>query len=76
MPVNDEYGAYTSRQSTYDFLWAISQHLREVDLLEFKDSPVISLLVDESTDRSLEQHLIVYVVLCLAVACDLHVCSS
>jgi hypothetical protein len=61
MPVNDEYGAYTSRQSAYDFLWAISQHLREVDLLEVKDSPVISLLVDESTDRSLEQHLIVYV---------------
>jgi hypothetical protein len=56
-----EYGAYTSRQSAYEFLWAISQHLRVVDLLEVKDSPVISFLVDESTDRSLEQHLIVYV---------------
>ena len=35
--------------------------MRDVDLLEVKDSPVVSLLVDESTDRSLEQHLIVYV---------------
>jgi hypothetical protein len=42
-------------------LWVISQHSRDVDLLEVKDSLVISLLVDESTDRSLEQHLIVYI---------------
>ena len=61
MPINDEYGSYTSRQSAYDFLWAISQHLRDVNLQEVKDSLVLSLLVDESTDRTLEQHLIVYV---------------
>ena len=24
MPTKDEYGSYTSRQSAYDFLWAIS----------------------------------------------------
>ena len=35
--------------------------MKEVYLLEIKDSPVISLLVNESIDRSLEQHLIVYV---------------
>ena len=61
MPTSDEYGSYTSRQSAYDFLWAISQYLRDVNLQEVKDSPILSLLVDESTDRTLEQHLIVYV---------------
>ena len=49
------------RQNAYDFLWAISQHLRDINLQEVKDSPVLSLLIDESIDHTLEQHLIVYV---------------
>ena len=61
MPISDEYGSYTSRQSAYDFLWVISQHLRDVNLQEVKVSLVFFLLVDESTDCTLEQHLIVYV---------------
>lgn len=61
MPANDDYGSYTSREATYDFLWAISSHLKETNLQEVNLSPVFSLLIDESTDRTLEQHLIVYV---------------
>jgi hypothetical protein len=37
------------------------QYLRDVDLLEVKDLPVSSLLVDESIDCSLEHHLILYI---------------
>jgi hypothetical protein len=35
------------------FCVSFQQHLKKIDLLEVKDSPVIFLLVDESTDRSL-----------------------
>ena len=38
-----------------------SQHLRDVDILEVKDSLVIPFLVDESIDSRVKQPLIVYV---------------
>ena len=57
MSITDEYGLYTSRQNAYDFLWIISQYLKDVNLVqEVKDSLTLFLLVDESTNYSMEQH--------------------
>jgi hypothetical protein len=43
------------------FLSFISQHLHESLLSEVKLSHVYSILIDESTDRTCEPHLIVYI---------------
>ena len=61
MPVNDDYGAYTSNYAALEFLWAISEHIRDKLLIQSRGCPGFSLMVDESTDRTLEQHLIIYV---------------
>jgi hypothetical protein len=45
-----------------EFLWAISKYLNDKLLSEAQSSPFFSLMIDEATDRTLEQHLIVYVV--------------
>ena len=62
MHVNDEYGSYTSGYAALELLWAISKYLNGGLLLEAQSSPFFSLMIDEATDRTLEQHLIVYVV--------------
>ena len=45
-----------------EFLWAISKYLNDKLLSEAQSSPFFSLIIDEATDRTLEQHLIVYAV--------------
>lgn len=61
MPVNDDYGAYTSVYAALEFLWSISEHLKDKFLAQIHECPSFSLMIDESTDRTLEQHLIIYV---------------
>ena len=75
MLINDTYGSYTNRQSAYNFLWAIFQYLRDVNLREVKDSPILSLLVDEFIDCDLEQYSIVNVCY-LARECMEHPCMQ
>jgi len=60
MPKSQEYSSYTNRKSANDFIYCISKHLEQVQIKNMMDSPFFSLMVDESTDRSLEQHLVVY----------------
>jgi len=61
MPLTDEYSSYTNTTSGKDFLEAA----KEVYWKKLKDeifqSPYYSLLVDESTDRTMVQHLIIYI---------------
>ena len=47
--------------STIGFLDAISQNLYLSLIEEVKNNPIYSILIDESTDRTCEPHLIVYV---------------
>ena len=61
MLVNDDYGAYTSKYAALEFLWAISEHIRDKLLTQSCGFLGFSLMVDESTDMTLEQHLIMYV---------------
>ena len=61
MPLMNEYSAYTNTTSRKEFL----QASKEVYWKKLKDeilqSPFYSILVDESTDRTMAHHLIVYV---------------
>jgi hypothetical protein len=52
--------AYTSRSSTLEFLWALSKHLKSILNENAFTSHVYSILVNASTDQTMEQHLIVY----------------
>lgn len=61
MLVNVDYGAYTSVYAALEFLWSISEHLKDKFLAQIHECPSFSLMIDESTDRTLEQHLIIIV---------------
>jgi hypothetical protein len=61
MPVNDDYGTYTSKYAALEFVWAIFEHIGNKLLTQSRGFPGFSLMIDESTDRTLEQHLIMYV---------------
>ena len=61
MPSSFEYSSYANVTSAMGFLDAISQNLYLSTTEAVKNSPVFSLLIDESTDRTCEPHLIVYV---------------
>ena len=60
MPASAEYSSYTNVTVGMGFLNTISEHLRESLLSEVKLSPCYSILIDESTDRTCESYLIVY----------------
>ena len=60
MPKNKEYTSYTNHMAAKEFLFAISQYLEELQTSKMLDSPFFSLMLDESTNRSLEKHLVVY----------------
>ena len=60
MPASAEYSSYTNVTAGMGFLSAIFEHLRESLLSEVKLSPCYSILIDESTDKTCEPHLIVY----------------
>ena len=58
--VND-YGTYENVVSGREFLLAIASVLEEKLIEEVNTSSFFSIMVDESTDRALESHLITYV---------------
>jgi hypothetical protein len=60
MPINDEYGMYTSRSFVLEFLWALFAHLKSILHENAFTSHVYSILVDESIDQIVEQYLIIY----------------
>jgi hypothetical protein len=60
MPINDEYEVYTSRSFTLEFLWALFAHFKNILHENAFTSHVYSILVDESTYQTMEQHLIIY----------------
>ena len=57
----DEYGTYSNAVSRREFLLAIANVLEDKLIEEVTTSPYFSIMVDESTDRALESHLITYV---------------
>ncbi|MCO5592067.1 hypothetical protein L7F22_046061 [Adiantum nelumboides] len=61
MPVSNEYSAYTNRTSGMQFLKAAKEVYWSQLETELSESPFFSILIDDSTDRTLEQHLIIYV---------------
>ena len=60
IPNNKDYTSYRNHMSTKEFLFSISQYLEELQISKMLDTPFCSLMLDESTDRSLEKHLVVY----------------
>lgn len=67
LPTIEDYGTYTNAVSEREFLLAIAQNIEALHLEEVKKGPCFSLLLDESTERSLESHVIVY----LSLSCHL-----
>ena len=61
MSKSQEYSSCTNRKSANDFIYCVSRHLEEIHIKKMLEIHFFSLMVDESTDRSLEQHLVVYV---------------
>ena len=60
LAVND-YGTYENAVSGREFLLAIASVLEDKLIEEVNTSSFFSIMVDESTDRALESHLITYV---------------
>ncbi|MCO5592298.1 hypothetical protein L7F22_046298 [Adiantum nelumboides] len=61
MPARQDYSAYTNFMAGKEFLKSISKFVEINQAQEILLSPVISIMLDESTDRGLEKHLIVYI---------------
>ena len=58
---SNEYGAFANAISAREFLMAIKNHTRKHLYDEIHGSPYFSILIDEVTSRTLEKHLIIYV---------------
>ncbi|MCO5547845.1 hypothetical protein L7F22_001297 [Adiantum nelumboides] len=61
MPSHADYGTYLNRKSGIEFVQAIKDVLWNALCKEIQASPWYSLMMDDSTDRGKEAHLIVYV---------------
>ncbi|MCO5592440.1 hypothetical protein L7F22_046442 [Adiantum nelumboides] len=61
IPISDSYGTYGNAVAAREMLNAICKHIRGELVANLKRSAYFSLSIDESTDRRLEKHLIVYV---------------
>ena len=61
MPLTDEYSAYTNTSSGKEFLQAAKEVYWKKLKDEISNSPFYSISVDESTDRTMVQHLIIYI---------------
>jgi len=59
MPINDEHFAYINIFVVMEFSLAMPFHLKNYLLIEAQASTFF-LLVDESTNETLEQHLVMY----------------
>ncbi|MCO5547287.1 hypothetical protein L7F22_000734 [Adiantum nelumboides] len=61
VPASDEYGSYVNSVSGREMLLAIKDYVKLQMLADMCASPFFSVLIDESTDRTMEKHLIMYV---------------
>ena len=61
MPLIYEYSAYTNTSSTNEFLQVAKEVYRKTLKDEISNIPFYSISVDESTDRTMVQHLIIYI---------------
>ncbi|KAH7426346.1 hypothetical protein KP509_11G097500 [Ceratopteris richardii] len=61
VPASDEYGSYVNVVSGKEILMAIKDHVKMQLLCDIRASPFYSLLIDESTDRTIKKHLIIYI---------------
>ncbi|MCO5558880.1 hypothetical protein L7F22_012470, partial [Adiantum nelumboides] len=60
MPIQHDYSSYTNMMAGKEFIFCISKYLDGLQKRKLLQSPYYSLMVDETTDRSLEKHLIIY----------------
>ncbi|MCO5569033.1 hypothetical protein L7F22_022739 [Adiantum nelumboides] len=61
MPVRNDYSSYTNVMAGKDFAFCISEYVHVMQMKEVKQGPFYSLMIDESTDRSVEKHMTVYI---------------
>ncbi|KAH7437992.1 hypothetical protein KP509_05G100100 [Ceratopteris richardii] len=61
IPSSDEYSSYVNAMSGKEMLMAIKDHVKMQLLCDICAIPFYSLLIDESTDRTIKKHLIVYI---------------
>ncbi|MCO5581667.1 hypothetical protein L7F22_035556 [Adiantum nelumboides] len=61
MPKHTDYGTYLNRISGMEFVQAIKDVLWHALCKDIQASPWYSLMIDDSTDRGKEGHMIVYV---------------
>ncbi len=54
------HGVYTLKSFVLEFLWTLSKHFKSILHENASTFHVYSILVNESTDRSMKQHLIVH----------------
>ncbi|MCO5577985.1 hypothetical protein L7F22_031823 [Adiantum nelumboides] len=60
MPIRHDYSSYTNMMAGKEFIFCISEYLDDLQKQKLLKSPYYELMVDETTDRSLEKHLIIY----------------
>jgi hypothetical protein len=60
IPSQVEYSSYINRKTTTEFIHSISEYLEEVQIRKMLESLFFSIMLDESIENSLEQHLVVY----------------
>ncbi|KAH7364992.1 hypothetical protein KP509_18G002600 [Ceratopteris richardii] len=60
MPASDEYSSYVNAVSGKEMLMAIKDHIKMKFLCDIRASPFYSLLIDESTDHTIQKHFIIY----------------
>ena len=61
MPLSNEYSSYINNTSGKEFLLAAKEVYWENLKVEICSSPFYSILVNERTDKTMEQHLIIYI---------------
>ena len=60
MPSRVEYSSHINRKEATKFIHSISNYLEEVQTRKVLENPFFSIMLDESIDNGLEQHLVVY----------------
>jgi len=61
IPSIPDYSAYANAKAAKEFLFATQEVMWEKLKSKIQRSPFYSILIDESTDRGLEHHMIVYI---------------
>ena len=60
LPGTKDYAIYANAILGRKFVIAIAQYIESNQIEDVKNNPCFSLLLDESTNKALESHLIVY----------------